>query len=299
MPVHKFVSQILIAFGILLINLFVFTVLASLVCKSVFGVNVAQVLTNSNFETINTNEINAIRIFQGIVSLGSFTVSAFVISFFFKQKPLEYLKLNKTPDLKILLFIPVLFFAAVPFISWLVELNASLKFPEFLSSIESYFKNMEMKNNKIYDLMLTMNSPADLFSNLLIMALIPSIGEELFCRGVLLNIFYGYSQKFYRSVLIVALIFTIFHLQFYKIVPMVTIAFLLGIFVNWTQGLWASIIFHLLNNSMAVVGKYLFAKGYDNFFTNQETVFPVYFVILSFVVTFAILYYLNKGYKNE
>ncbi|NUM31071.1 MAG: CPBP family intramembrane metalloprotease [Bacteroidetes bacterium] len=299
MPTYKFISQILIAFGILLINLFVFTLIAGYVCNTYYNVDVAQVLKNSNFDIINHNQTIAIRIFQGIVSLGSFTFSAFVISFLLKQKPIEYLKLNKKPEWKVLLFIPILLFVSVPFISWLLEINSKLTFPGFISSVEVFFKNLEQNNNKIYDLMLTMNTPTDLYMNIVIMALIPAIGEELFCRGVLLNIFYGYTQKFYRSAFMVALVFSMLHLQLYKIVPMVLIAFLLGVFVSWTKGLWASIIFHFLNNSMAVVGKYLFIKGYDNFFTNQQTVFPYYYVIISFVLSFAVVYFLNKNYKNE
>ncbi|MCC6720888.1 MAG: CPBP family intramembrane metalloprotease [Bacteroidia bacterium] len=299
MPLYKFISQILIAFGILIINLFVFTMLAGIICKNIYGIDITELMAVSENENADIKSINAIRIFQGIVSIGSFVFSSFVISYMIKQKPVEYLKLNKFLDFKLLVFIPILLIVSVPLISWLVQINSSLELPSALSSIESFLRDLEAKNNKLYELMLTMNSSSDLILNIIIMALIPAVGEELFCRGILLNIFYGYTGKYYKSVLIVALIFTLFHLQFYKLVPMVTISFLLGVFVIWSKGIWASIFFHFLNNSLAVIGKYLYYKGYDNFLTNQDANFPIYFVILSFVASCAIIFYLNKIYKNE
>ena len=298
MPIYKFISQILIAFGILLINLFLFSFIAELICKAVFNVDVTQMLITADFSNADKNFKNAIRVYQGITSMGAFTVSSIIISFIFKKNPIEYLKLNKISNKNILLFIPLIFFISMPFLSWLININAQLKLPESLVSLETILKNLESKNNTIYELMLMMNSYDELFINLFVMALVPALGEELFCRGVLLNIFYDYSGKFYRSILIVAVIFTVFHLQFYKFIPMVTIAFILGVFVNWTQGLWASILFHFFNNCFAIIGKYYYNKGYDNFFTNQETNIQFYFVILSFVASFALLFYLNKIYKK-
>ena len=137
----------------------------------------------------------------------------------------------------------------------------------------------------------------DLVLNLMVMALIPAVGEELFCRGVLLNVVYDYSGKILRSVVIVAIIFTLFHMQFYKFAPMMVLAIILGLFISWTQSIWASILFHFLNNTTAVVGNFYAQRGVKNIFTDEHANMPLLLTILSFLLTIALIIWLNKFSK--
>ena len=295
----KLVSRLLIAFGVMFINLFLFSILAEFLCKAFYDISISGYLANPIPDSPKTNEINAMRMFQGIVSLGTFVISAFVISLIFKERPLEYLGLDSFPKPVYLLIVPVLLIVSMPFLSWLVEMNSKLTLPAFLSGLENTLKEMELKNERMYDLMLTMDNYNQLFLNLLVMALIPALGEELFCRGVLLNVIYDYSGKFLRSVIIVALIFTLFHMQFYKFVPMMVLALLLGLFINWTHSLWASILFHFLNNTFAVAGSFYYQRGVKNILTDDTAHMPYLLTIGSFIITIALIAWINKYSKRN
>ena len=289
----------MISIGVFIICLTVFIALAQLICQKIYNVDTSLFLSSHYYGTPTETELTAIRVFFSIYSIGTFIFSAFIISLIFKQKPIEYLKLNKFPKPVFLLMIPVLFIVALPLLSWLIQWNSSFVLPDFLAGIEQKLKAMEDVNNQLYALLLDMDNYTDLFANIMVMALIPAIGEELFCRGVLLNIFYEYSGKKFWSVVIVAIIFTLLHMQFYKFLPMMTLAIMLGLFINWTQSIWASIFFHFLNNTLAVCGNFYYQRGVKNLLTDEKNQIPYYLTILSFLLTIAIIVWLNKFSKRE
>ncbi len=297
--IFKLISRLLIAFGILFINLFLFTALAQFVCQAVYHINISNYIGAGNFIGARTNEIHATRLFFAIYSIGTFVFSSFILALIFKQKPTEYLGLNTFPKAIYLAIVPLLLLVSLPLLSWLVEMNNQLVFPQFLSGLEKQLKIMEDQNNKLYSLMLGMNGYSDLFINIVVMALIPAIGEELFCRGVLLNVVYDYSGKFLKSVVVVAVIFTLFHMQFYKFVPMMVLAVILGFFINWTQSIWASILFHFLNNTTAVLGNFYYQKGFKNLLTDDKAHMPIILTILSFILTIALITWVNKFSKQS
>ncbi len=297
--ISKLISRLLIAFGILFINLFLFTYLAQFVCMAVYHINISGFIGAGNFVGAKANEINATRLFFAIYSIGTFVFSSFVLALIFKQKPAEYLGLKSFPKVIYLVSVPVLLLVSLPLLSWLVEINNHLVFPKFLSVLEKQLKIMEDQNNKLYDLMLGMNGYSDLFINIIVMALIPAVGEELFCRGVLLNVVYDYSGKFFRSVVVVAVIFTLFHMQFYKFVPMMVLAVILGLFINWTQSIWASILFHFLNNTTAVLGNFYYQKGFKNLLTDDKAHMPLILIFLSFFLAIGLIIWLNKFSKQS
>jgi len=292
--VFRFVSRLLIAFGILFINLFIFTALAAFICKAVYQIDITPPLNSSSFLSATSNHVSALRLFQGIVSFGTFGISAMVISLVFKQKVFEYLGLATLPKTIYFLAVPVILIAFMPFLSWLIETNGQLKLPEFMSGLEAKMTELEKQSNLMYEVLLRMDDYSALFSNLIVMALIPAIGEELFCRGVLLNIFYDYSGKIIRSVISVAFIFTLLHLQVYKFAPLMALAIMLGFFINWSQSIWPSIFYHFLNNAMTVVGSYYYDRGIKNFFTDNNASMPIVLSIASFFITIAIVIFLNK-----
>ncbi len=289
----------MISIGVFLICLTVFIALAQLICQKIYHVDISIFLSSHYSGAPTETELTAIRVFFSIYSIGTFIFSAFILSIIFKQKPLEYLKLNRFPKPVFLIMIPLLFIIALPILSWMIQWNSSFVLPDFLAGIEQKLKAMEDVNNQLYALLLDMDNYTDLFANIMVMALIPAIGEELFCRGVLLNIFYEYSGKKFWSVVIVAIIFTLLHMQFYKFLPMMTLAIMLGLFINWTQSIWASIFFHFLNNTLAVCGNFYYQRGVKNLLTDEKNQIPYYLTILSFLLTIAIIVWLNKFSKRE
>lgn len=294
----KFITRISIAIGVLLVNMILFSLISQILTGQLFKVDLNKLLADIDHSSLSANEINALRFFQGLVSFGTFFISSIVITYLFKERPGEYLGITKPIPKVFYFYIPLLLFVSIPFFTGLFTFNQNLQFPDALSNLENYFRDMELKSDGIYKTLLKMETPAQLFINLIVMALIPAVGEELFCRGVLLNILYDFTGKFFFSVIIVGIIFTLMHLQFFKFIPMLSMAFILGLFIYWTSGIRASIFFHFLNNSLVVIGNYLHQKGFNNYFTNEQSENPLWLIAVSFVITIGLIYYIHRFNKQ-
>lgn len=295
----KFISRILISFGVLFVNMFVFSAIAVALCKQFYNVDITQLLSLKEVSKVSLDQTHALRLYQAVVSVGSFILTSIVLAYAFKQNPIEYLGLYQFPKAKYLISIPILIIIASPALTWMLELNSNLKLPSVLNDFETRLKALETANNNLYQAMLQMPSPSDLFVNIAVMALIPALGEEFFCRGVLLNVLYDYNGKFMKSVIIVALVFTILHLQVFKFLPMMTLAIILGLYINFTKGLWASILFHFLNNTISVLASYFEQRGIKNIFFDNDAQLPLWAIISSFVLSGILIYTLIKTSKNN
>ena len=108
--------------------------------------------------------------------------------------------------------------------------------------------------------MLDVDTFGGLLLNLLIIALIPAVGEELTFRGVLQQ---GLMRKMNPHVAIVisAAIFSFIHFQFFGFLPRLFLGLLLGYMFYITGSLWTSILMHFVNNGTVVVLYYLNNKG--------------------------------------
>lgn len=85
----------------------------------------------------------------------------------------------------------------------------------------------------------------------LLIGVLPGICEEIAFRGVLL---YALHKRFTPWVLaaVVALVFGLFHLNFYRVLPTAYLGFFLTLLTLGTGSLWPAVLVHIGNNSLAV-----------------------------------------------
>ena len=191
-----------------------------------FDADVAVLLKNELFNELTTNEINAIRFSQFLTSFGGFIMSSFVIMQVFQQNPWEYMRLNKVPSIKFVLLGLVLFISLMPAVQLLLEWNTSLA-NHMDGSIMQLFNDLEKQNNRMYELLLKGNQGYMIGVNLIVLALVPAIGEELFFRGILYRVFENWTGKRHAAVWLTSFLFALIHFQIFKLLPM---AMLAGIF---------------------------------------------------------------------
>ena len=106
-----------------------------------------------------------------------------------------------------------------------------------------------------------MDGIGDLVVNLIIVALLAAVGEELLFRGSMQNIFLEWTKNKHAAVWITAVLFSALHAQFYGFLPRMLLGVVLGYLYIWSGSLWLSMLFHFLNNGLAVLFSYLIAKG--------------------------------------
>ncbi|KAA3638566.1 MAG: hypothetical protein DWQ02_04950, partial [Bacteroidetes bacterium] len=116
---------------------------------------------------------NLVRFANLAIHLMSFTLPCLLLAFFVRRsKWYEYLSLDKVINSKTILLSVLLILVAMPFTSLTYWINMQIPLPEWAQTIEEDATVM-------INALLTMDSPMELILNLLIIALVPAIGEEL------------------------------------------------------------------------------------------------------------------------
>jgi membrane protease YdiL (CAAX protease family) len=250
-PLAQFGLTIIVAFcvGIIL------TIIAMAIAMPIFGMSM-QDMASPEILTQPQN-INLLKYLQMVQSIGLFVVPPFLLGKFFSGDSIRYLKLDISANLNIWILAFILMFTAIPAIDFLAELNSKIRLPEFLSGLQSYIDSSSKAYQETSDAFMKVTGIKGLSINLLIVAVIPAIGEELLFRGILQRIFINWTRNVHWGIIIAAFIFSAFHLEFYGFFPRWLLGIMLGYMLVWTGSIWVPIFAHFVNNATAVILYYL------------------------------------------
>ena len=281
----------LLSLIIIILVCLLFTMLFGIVFAIPFwGLNILDLFSGlSNYS--NPESLNLLKYFQVINQIGIFILPAIFYSYLDKRNITSALTLNIKPKVITLLFVSILIFISIPFVDWMVSINQSIKFPEFLSNLENWFIESENQAMALTELFLDVNTLWGLLFNVFMIAIMAAISEEFLFRGVLLKLFAEWTKNIHLAVIFSALLFSAFHLQFYGFLPRFMLGVLLGYLFVWTKSLWVPIFVHFLNNAIAVIISYLFNNGvisfgiesvgsYDNSVFLGSILFIIIFLVL-------------------
>ena len=233
-----------------------------------------------------------LKIGQGISSIMMFVVPPIVYYFVTRKehqmRDLGFRSINK-PWLLFLLAGIAVMFVSMPVTNQLTVWNENMKLGGALQTLEDMLKALEETAAAATEQMLKVDTIGGLLFNLVVIALIPAIGEELTFRGVLQQ---GLTRRMnpHVAILLSAAIFSFIHFQFYGFLPRMFLGMLLGYLFYTSGSLWTCMLMHFLNNGSAVVVYYLNHKGIinvdvDHFGEAQN----IWVLIASAVVTVALI----------
>ena len=146
---------------------------------------------------------------------------------------------------------------------------------------------------------LTMNNTLDFLSVIMIIAIIPAIGEELLFRGLIMDFIEQSTLNGHIAVWGSAIIFSLFHLQFQGFLPRLLLGAVLGYAFLYSRNLWVPIILHLLNNAAPVVSLYFFKTDLAAIDPNDTPEIPWYAGLASVVLGVVVLYFIIQLIKND
>ena len=226
---------------------------------------------------INHGSTGALLLFQALQAIGLFIVPPFVVAYLWSDQPLEWLHIvdsrksivesRKTGRL-VLLSIGIML-TALPLINLLVSWNEQIRLPESLSGLEQLMQQLEAQANALLQQFLTYGNGAwwVLLINLLVLAILPAVGEELTFRGVLQQLLVSRKSKVdsreHVAVWVTAFIFSFIHFQFYGFIPRLLLGALLGYVLLWSGNIRYSMIMHGTNNALSVLLFYLGTYVWD------------------------------------
>nr|WP_320037370.1 CPBP family intramembrane glutamic endopeptidase [uncultured Bacteroides sp.] len=171
--------------------------------------------------------------------------------FLWKDSTKKSLQL-RTPNLIILVLGVMAMISISPLIDVLSTWNQGLQLPESLRSIEDWIINTEKAAEVTTNTLLNTDSWGGFIMNIIIIAIMAGIGEELMFRGVIQKILIGWTKNIHLGILYTAIIFSAIHFQFYGFVPRMILGMVLGYLYIWSKSLWVPVIAHAINNALTV-----------------------------------------------
>ncbi|PHN07222.1 CPBP family intramembrane glutamic endopeptidase [Flavilitoribacter nigricans] len=217
------------------------------------GWELATVLRELNPES-SLEKRNYIRLSHLISQAFTFAIPSLLVAWFFYRRQMwRYLRLAPPPAIGLVFYGMLIILVSFPLSQFTYWLNQQIPLPGWMS-------NMEDQANETIQALLTMETPGVFLFNLIVIALLPSIGEELLFRGLLQQQLEKRYGRAHLAVWIAALIFSAFHMQFAGFLPRMLLGALLGYLLVWTRSLWVPIAGHFVFNGSQILGQYLLGE---------------------------------------
>jgi membrane protease YdiL (CAAX protease family) len=225
-----------------------------------FGKDILSEISNPASYSDHVTVI-ALRYFQIVNQFGVFILPALIFVLLTDNDIPGYLKLRGGWHRMSIVQGIVLLLVSLPVVHWLMEVNNSIHLPEFLTSLEDWLKARERDAELLTDAFLSTESIGGFLFNLLMIAAIAAVGEELIFRGILVRLFHEWTRNIHIAVFLPAIIFSALHLQFYGFLPRMVLGLFLGYLFVWTGSLRIPIIIHFANNAFAVILAFMESRG--------------------------------------
>lgn len=210
----------------------------------------------------DVNNIQSLKWLQMAESVGMFVLPPLAMAYLWSEKPLEYLHLNRSASLRTFSMVVLIMVVAIPFINLLGDLNSRLVLPHQLAGLESWMKASEAEAAAMTEKLLHVSNFSGLIFNIILIALIPALGEEFFFRGALQSLVTQWRKTVW-AIWLTAIVFSAIHLQFYGFVPRMLMGAFFGYLLCWSDSIWPAVLAHFVNNVMAVIFYYFKYNGYQ------------------------------------
>lgn len=230
------------------------------------------------------------KIGQGVASIFMFVVPPIVYYYITrKENRMQALGLRRLSSPWWLIIVALaLMFVSIPVTTTLTTWNEGMHLGGAFSGIEKWMKELEETAQALTDKMTNVDTIGGLLLNLLVIALIPAVGEEMTFRGVI-------QQSLTRrmnphiAIILSAAIFSFFHFQFFGFFPRLFLGILLGYMFYITGSLWTSILMHFVNNGAAVTLYYLGNIGVIEDAEHWGETQNVWIIVASAVMTLGLI----------
>jgi membrane protease YdiL (CAAX protease family) len=228
---------------------------------------------------IDPRSVGTTKFLQALESILLFGIPPyFYARLTFEQRPLYQLGFRPAVRWPFYLLAVLLLCCAFPLEGWLGILNRRLPLPHSIIQLE---KDQDSEVTTL----LKATTPFDVVINLLVVAVIPAIFEEMFFRGALQRIMIRLVRSPLAGVVITAFLFSAFHVQFQGFFPRMFLGILLGAVCWYSGSLWPAILAHFFFNGIQIIA----ATYYPKILDDSNPTLPVAAVLISFVCVTALL----------
>lgn len=229
--------------------------------------------------------------FSQIIMFGG---AALLWGLMFEGSAYGFMDMKKNNTIYYLVLSIILVFIATPFIDGLGVWNDGWQ-------LESgqIFRDMEENASRIMKGFLSDTSSLGLIINIIVIALLPAILEEVFFRGAMQRTMINLVKYRFLGILLTSILFSLIHFQPFSSVPRLFLSLFLGYLYVFSKNIIYPIIFHFLNNLTVVIGSYLFYTNIIDIDINKvgEVYNPILFMVSIFIISSIFIFEKRKETK--
>ncbi len=204
----------------------------------------------------------------------------------------DYLQSRRWPRGTELLLGILLMAVSMPLVLYSLTINQQLPLPEL-------FKLAGEQSGEALKGLLHMDNWAELLVNIILIALLPALGEELVFRGIVQQQLMRRIANPWVAILVSAAVFSAAHFQFDGFLPRMLLGFLLGWLYWRTRNFWVPVAGHFFNNGLQVVGQYLYGKEVSSIDLEKDIHVPWEFAAISAFMVWAVMRLIRQLYKKQ
>jgi len=168
-----------------------------------------------------------------------------------ESHPLHWRGLVGPGLLQALLSVAVLL-ALLPLIYTVYHWNHALRLLADSVPLVAQWVATEEQASLVIALLLDQNGTAFVIASLVVLVILPAVGEEIIFRGSLQPLLARVLRRPHAAIWVSALIFSAIHGQWLGFVPRCLLGALFGYLALWTGSLWPSVLAHLSNNLLSL-----------------------------------------------
>jgi len=290
-PAEKFLFSVVILFILGL----AFQFLGAFLASWIYGFSISDILALGAYN--DPDYVAASKLIQILGSVGTFIVPALLFSYLFEGDLFSYYKFRNHTGMVSMLLVVLMMISIIPFINYLAEINIKMEIP--IRALDQLLRTLENTAEEMMVAFTATKSIGGLLVNLLMIAVIAAVGEELIFRGLLQRLMIQMVNNFHLAIVITALLFSAFHFQFFSFLPRFVLGLILGYLMFYGRSIWYPILAHFVNNAMGVIYYYFNSRGSADDMLEEigtSTLIPVAAVIsLALFLILGALWYYRSG----
>jgi membrane protease YdiL (CAAX protease family) len=284
-------TQFLILISIALASFFILGLIGTVILSKITGMGLEAMSDPSKWDYNSGTLLTVIRGMQVIQFICLFLIPSFLCAWFFSNDSKKYLGLKKPSNVGYFLVAVAVLLLSLPFVNFLGELNRNVQFP---ADIAKWMKEQEAEAAKTIQALLSKHTIKDLILNIICIAGLAAVGEELLFRGVVQRLLIKVCKSPWAGIIISAFLFSAMHVQFYGFLPRFVLGILLGAIYWYSGSLWTAILAHFVYDAALIVLVYFNPSS-----LNDENTLDLSNIALAAAASFIIVVLLVMWMKRK
>jgi membrane protease YdiL (CAAX protease family) len=228
---------------------------------------------------------NALLVYQAAAATCAFIAAPLAYLRFSEGRSLSSLSPGYPLWLVPALLTVVVVIAFMPFNALFIEWNRNVDLPAFFDRWEAWAQAKETDLAELTRRITEFKSVPQLLIGLVVIALIPAVGEELVFRGIVQPKVFALTHNVHAAVWVTGFIFSFIHLQFYGLIPRMLLGVLFGYLYAWSGNLLYPIIGHFVNNGFTLIMFFFYQRKAVPIDIEDTASVPVTFSLVALALT--------------